>query len=43
MGIGAFLDFASGSIKRAPKLIRTLRMKWILGLFWNYVVCGRDI
>ncbi|MDN7244632.1 WecB/TagA/CpsF family glycosyltransferase [Planococcus shenhongbingii] len=32
MGIGAFLDFASGTVKRAPKVIQGLRMEWMFRL-----------
>jgi alpha-1,3-mannosyltransferase len=29
IGVGAFLDFSSGEIKRAPVLIRKYRMEWL--------------
>lgn len=32
MGIGAFLDFVSGSVKRAPLLVRALKMEWLFRL-----------
>ena len=28
IGVGAYLDFASGSIRRAPVIVRRLRMEW---------------
>lgn len=32
MAVGAFLDFTSGSIKRAPQVFRTLRAEWLFRL-----------
>lgn len=32
LGVGAYIDFASGRIPRAPKLIRTLKMEWVFRL-----------
>lgn len=32
MGIGAFLDFASGTVKRAPRLVRAMRIEWLFRL-----------
>lgn len=31
--VGAFLDFASGRVRRAPRLVRTLRVEWLYRLF----------
>lgn len=49
MGIGAFLDFASGTVKRAPQLVRTLRMEWVFRLIleprrmWKRYLVGNAI
>lgn len=32
IAIGAYLDFAAGNVKRAPKWIRNLRMEWLFRL-----------
>ncbi|MCA1032229.1 WecB/TagA/CpsF family glycosyltransferase [Bacillus timonensis] len=29
LGVGAFIDFASGRIKRAPRVLRTIRAEWL--------------
>src|SRR5439155_10617153 len=32
MGVGALFDFMSGSVPRAPRLLRTLRLEWLFRL-----------
>jgi alpha-1,3-mannosyltransferase len=32
IGVGAFFDFYSGNVERAPKLVRSLRSEWIYRL-----------
>lgn len=29
LGVGALLDFCSGAVRRAPRLVRTLRAEWV--------------
>jgi alpha-1,3-mannosyltransferase len=33
IGVGAFFDFYSGNVSRAPKLVRKLRSEWLYRLF----------
>jgi N-acetylglucosaminyldiphosphoundecaprenol N-acetyl-beta-D-mannosaminyltransferase len=33
MGVGAFLDFSSNRVKRAPEIFRKARMEWVYRLF----------
>lgn len=32
IGVGAFLDFSAGKVKRAPKFIRAIKMEWFFRL-----------
>jgi UDP-N-acetyl-D-mannosaminuronic acid transferase (WecB/TagA/CpsF family) len=44
--VGALFDFASGTVPRAPRMVRTLRLEWIYrllqepGRLWRRYVLG---
>lgn len=41
IGVGAFLDFAAGTVPRAPKIVRSLRLEWLFRLSKEPLRLGR--
>jgi len=49
IGVGALFDFLSGSIPRAPALLRVLRLEWLFrlalepGRLWRRYLIGNPL